>query len=130
VNLDRTPAEISRAIAEETRALNHRTLKPDAFDNAPAVANTADGIATAIQLLPQALQQLEAGLQALADDNQIRLADRHPAEVTQEATRKAVFDALWNLQEARQALGRVEEHMRSARRVLGNLGGPWPDDED
>ncbi|MFD7995476.1 hypothetical protein [Streptomyces mexicanus] len=133
MDLNRTPAQISRAMAEEARALNHRTLKADAFDNAPSVADTADGIAAVIQRLPQAIQQLEAGLQALADDNQIRLADRHPREVSAKDVHDAVFDVLWNLKEAREGLGRLNEHVRAATRRLSNMGGPWPEqdtDED
>ncbi|MFB7738307.1 hypothetical protein ACFC08_28745 [Streptomyces sp. NPDC056112] len=128
MDLDRTPAQISSAMAEEARALNHRTLKPDAFPNPSNVADTAVGIATVVQRLPQALQQLEAGLQALYDDKRIRLADRHPREVSASDIHHAVCDALFGLEEARRALAGVEGHLRSATSVLGNLGAPWEDE--
>lgn len=129
MDLNRPPSEIANAAAEEMRALNHRTLKPDSFENAPDLARSADGIAAVIQRLPQALQQLEVGLQALHDESQIRLADRHPSEVSAADISRAVFDALFDLREAREALGRVEEHIQSSTRVLRNLGAPWPDEE-
>lgn len=130
MDLNRTPAEISRSMAEEARALNHRTLKADALENAPDVSTIADNIAAVIQRLPQALQQLEASLQAIHDDGRIRLADRPPHEVTDEITDEAVFTALAGLREARYALAGVEERLRSATRVLSNLGGPWPTSEE
>ncbi|MFF7527332.1 hypothetical protein [Streptomyces pseudovenezuelae] len=117
-------------MAEEARALNHRTLKPDAFPYPADVSDTAVGVAAVVQRLPQALQQLEDGLKALDEADQIRLADRHPSEVSQADLVNAVSTALSGLSEARQALGRVEEHLRTATGVLGSLGAPWNDDED
>ena len=130
MDLDKTPSQLASDAADAIRALNHRTLKPDAFPQPADVSDTAVGIATVVQRLPQALQQLEAGLRRLDEDNRIRLADRHPSEVSQKDIHDAVFSALWNLQEARQALGAVEEHLREATGVLGSLGAPWPEDED
>jgi hypothetical protein len=131
MDLDRTPSQIASSMAEEARALNHRTLNPKAFGNPADVSDTAVGITAVIQRLPQALQQLEAGLRALDDGNRIRLADRHPSEVSQLDIMRAVMDALAGLEGAREALGTVEEHLRDANRVLGNLGAPWSDgDED
>lgn len=130
MDLNRKPSEIAGAAAEEIRALNHRTLKTDAFPNPADVSDTAKGIAAVVQRLPQSLAQLEAGLQALSDDQRIRLADRHPSEVSQKDIHDAVFTALFGLQEARQALAEVEAHLRKATGALGSLGAPWSDVED
>ncbi|MFK0288326.1 hypothetical protein ACIQVL_48820 [Streptomyces sp. NPDC090499] len=127
MDLDRTPSQIANAAAEEIRALNHRTLKTDAFPFPADVSDTTTAVTSLVQRLPQTLKQLEAGLQALHDDNRIRLADRHPSEVSQADIVRAVSDALFGLREARQELGRVEEHLRSAAGVLGSLGAPWED---
>ncbi|MFF9003619.1 hypothetical protein ACF1GW_38640 [Streptomyces achromogenes] len=130
MDLNRTPAEISRAMAEEARALNHRTIDGKVFETPIDIAYTAEGIMAVVQRLPQALQQLEAGLEILRDSNRIRLADRHPSEVTNEALARAVATVLVGLQDARAALGTVEEHLQDANRVLSNLGAPWPDNGD
>lgn len=129
MDLTRKPSQIASAMGDEARALNHRTLKTDAFPYPADVSDTATGIAATVQRLPQALQQLEAGLKALDHDNRIRLADRDPREVSQADISAAVSTALFGLQEARQALSSVEEHLRTATGVLGSLGAPW-DDED
>lgn len=130
MNLDRTPAQLASDAAEAIRALNHRTLKTDAFPNPADVSDTANGISAVIQRLPQALQQLEAGMRALDENDRIRLADRHPSEVSQFDIARAVSTVLVGLEEARQALGRVEDHLRDATGVLGNLGAPWPEADD
>lgn len=130
MDLNRKPSEIANAAAEEIRALNHRTLKTDAFPYPSDVSDTATALASLVQRLPQGLQQLEAGLQALDNDNRIRLADRDPREVSQNDIVHAVSTALFGLREAREALGRVEAHLRSATGVLGNLGAPWGDEDD
>lgn len=129
MDLNRTPSQLASDAAESIRALNHRTLKPDAFPNPADVSDTAVGIAAVVQRLPQALQQLEAGLQSLHDDQRIRLADRHPDLVTDAVLEEAVAAALLGLQDARAALGVVEERLRSATRVLGSLGAPWSDSD-
>lgn len=128
MDLDRTPSTIANAAAEEIRALNHRTLKADAFPFPADVSDTAKGIAAVVQRLPQTLQQIEAGLKALDDEDRIRLADRHPSEVSQADIVQAVSTALFGLSEARQALGAVEAHLRTATNVLGSLGAPWGDE--
>jgi len=132
MDLDRTPSQISSAAAEEIRALNHRTLDAKVFENPSDVAYTADGIAAVIQRLPQTLRQLQAGLETLHANQRIRLADRPPHQVTQDDVDRAVFTALCGLHDAEHALGAVEQGLRDAQRVLGNLGAPWPegDDED
>ncbi|MFR9794269.1 hypothetical protein ACL07V_37545 [Streptomyces sp. MB22_4] len=129
MDLDRTPSEISFAMAEEARALNHRTLNPKVFEAPSDIAYTADGITALIQRLPQALQQLQAGLETLHADERIRLADRPPHQVTQNDIDRAVFNALCALHDAEHTLATVEERLRSAGRVLGNLGAPWPEDD-
>ncbi|MFE2078017.1 hypothetical protein [Streptomyces misionensis] len=130
MDLNRTPSQISNAAAEEIRALNHRTLDAKVFETPADVAYTADGIAALIQRLPQALQQLEAGLRALDENNGIRLADRHPSEVSQQDIAHAVADALLGLEAARSSISTAEGHLRDATSVLGNLGAPWPEDGD
>jgi hypothetical protein len=130
VDLNRTPPQIASAMAEEARALNDRTLTADAFPYPADVSDTAAAIAAVVQRLPQALQQLEAGLKTLDEEDRIRLADRHPSEVSQADIAHAVSTALFGLLEARQGLGMVEEHLRTATGVLGNLGAPWDDTED
>lgn len=130
MDLDRTPSQIASAASEEIRQLSHATIKPDAFPDPSSIASTADGIAAIVQRLPQTLRQLQTGLETLHANQQIRLADRPPHQVTQNDIDRAVFTALCGLHDAEHALGAVEEGLRSAGRVLGNLGAPWPEDDD
>ncbi|MFD9004428.1 hypothetical protein ACFV0T_26305 [Streptomyces sp. NPDC059582] len=94
------------------------------------MSDVASAVATIVQRLPQTLQQLEAGLQALSDDQRIRLADRHPSEVSAQDIFDAVHTAAYGLRNAREALGRVEDHLRSATGVLGTLGAPWEEADE
>jgi len=130
MDLNRTPAEIASSAAEEIRALNHRTIKSDAYLTPPDLAYTAGHITALVQRLSQALQQMEAGIRTLDEGNKIRLADRHPTEVSQNDIAAAVSTVAFGLSEARRAIGSAEPYLREAMQVLNSLGGPWPEDDD
>jgi hypothetical protein len=126
VDLDRTPSQIANNAAEEIRALNHRTLNPKAYENAPAVAEVVSALATLIERMPQALQQAEAGLEALYDRNEIRLA---AADNSPKALAEAVSAVTVSLEYARNDLDSVLRELKAAAGPLSNMGGPWPADE-
>ncbi|MFD8899827.1 hypothetical protein [Streptomyces ardesiacus] len=127
MDLDRTPSEIAASAAEEIRALNHRTIKSDSYLTPPDLAYTAGHITSLVQRLSQTLQQMEAGIRALDEGNKIRLADRHPSEVSENDIAHAVSAVVFGLSTAREAIGRAEPYLREANQVLNGLGGPWPE---
>jgi hypothetical protein len=130
MDLNRTPAEIATAAAEELRALNHRTLDPKAFPQPGDVSDTADALARIVQYLPQALRQLDAGLEALHDEQRIRLDDVPANEVSAQEIQSRVFKVVSALREARVGLSQVDDEMRRAKGPLSHMGAPWGDDED
>lgn len=130
MNLDRTPAAISFAAAEEIRALNHRTLDTKAFTQPGHVSDTAIALGSLIERLPQALEQLEAGLVQLQLANAIRLDTRPVAATSQQDVADEVFTVVSGLSEARRLLRAAHEAMREATGSLSHMGGLWPGDAD
>ncbi|CAL9667703.1 hypothetical protein SUDANB145_07246 (plasmid) [Streptomyces sp. enrichment culture] len=129
MDLNRRPSEIASNAAEEIRALNHRTLKAGSYETAPEIAYALGHLLTLIERLPQALQQMENGLTTLDDEQKIRLADRHPSEVSQADLTHAVSTVRFGLKEGREMLTRVQELLRESNQVASSLGGPWPEDD-
>lgn len=129
MDLNRTPAQIADAAAEELRALNHRTLDAKAFEQPGDVSETVDALARVVQYLPQALRQAEAGLEMLRDGQRIRLDDKPPAEVSQQDIHERVAGVVLALREARVRLSGVDDQMRAAKGPLSHMGAPWGDAE-
>lgn len=123
MDLNRTPARIADAAAEEIRALNHRTLDPKAsLPTPPDVAGVAEGINALLQRLPQALEQAGRALEGMADRNEIRMDNgADPARAAAEAGA-----ALLEVRDHLQAAGSA---MQDAVNQLARMGGHWPDDE-
>lgn len=124
MDLDRTPAQIASAAADELQALNHRTAGPGAFHGddgfrgvTPArLAGTVQGLLVLTQRLPQSLQQLRRGLQALEEEQQIRMADgQDPGDAVSTALR-----ALLNAEEAFKA---AEHALQAAGTPMAAMGG-------
>jgi hypothetical protein len=131
MDLDRTPARIASAAAEEIRALNHRTLPVGAFHDAdgfrgvaPArLSGTVQGLLTLTQRLPQSLQQIRRGLQQLEEEQQIRMTNgQEPGDAVSTALR-----ALLNAEEAFKA---AEHALQTAGTPMAAMGGYLDDTED
>lgn len=127
MDLDRTPREIARTLADEARALNHRTIDPTAFyghDEDGAFINSAPGeaAATAEQLLvltgrlPQALEQLSQAVQHLEEQQAIRMADGSVVEESMSRVLRGLLDA-------RQAIQVANVHLREISGPLAAMGG-------
>jgi uncharacterized protein YicC (UPF0701 family) len=130
MDLNRTPAEIASAAAEEVRALNHRTLDPKAFTQPGDVSDVADAVATLVQRLPQTLQQLEAGLEALYDRDAIRLDDIREGYASQKDISNRVSAVRSALRQAREDLSQVHATLQRATSPLSHMGGQWEDEDD
>lgn len=123
MDLDRSPATIAHQLAEEARALNHRTLDPAVYGQPGDVSETVYALRTVVERLPQALQQAAAGLRRLDGAGGIRMDDGTEA-VT------AVATAVAALQEATAALWPVQEAMGRAAGPLSHMGGHFTADEE
>ncbi|MEW2402175.1 hypothetical protein [Streptomyces sp. NPDC046862] len=130
MDLNRTPAQIANAAADEIRTLNHRTIDRKAFEQPGDVAATVEALTRLVQGLPQSLQQLEAGLNKLHDDQRIRLDDLPPEAVSQQEMRRRVVTVTSALQEARVTLSRLDHQLKWAVAPLSHMGGLWEGDED
>jgi len=130
VDLNRTPAQIATAAAEELRAFNHRTLEAKAFEQPGDVSDAADALARIVQYLPQALRQVGAGLERLHEDQRIRLDDKLPAETSQQDIFDRVTAAVLALRAAREELSQVDDRLREARGPLSHMGAPWEDGDE
>lgn len=128
MDLTRTPAEIASAAAEETRALNHRTLDPKAFTQPGDVSDVANAVATLVQRLPQTLQQLEAGLEALYDHDAIRLDDIREGYASQKDISDRVSAVRSALRDAREDLSQAYATLQRATGPLSHMGGRWEDE--
>lgn len=125
MDLNRTPAKIADAAAEEIRALNHRTLDPGAYEQPPEVSGAVSALMTLVQRLPQAVRQAQSGLMTLDDQNMIRLdyGDGSRTELV-----NAVSTAVFGLTEACGLLERAAQELKAAAGPLSHMGGPWPAD--
>ncbi|MFB8182582.1 hypothetical protein ACFC8N_42665 [Streptomyces sp. NPDC055966] len=124
MDLNRTPAQIADAAAEEVRALCHVTHPFKADWTQPAqISDTAHNVALIVDRLPQALKQLGAGLRMLEEKGAVRTDDGTDVA-------KRVGAALRALLNAQQALTVIQGALREATGSLSHLGGYLPDGED
>ncbi|MFI0822229.1 hypothetical protein ACH4TX_41665 [Streptomyces sp. NPDC021098] len=123
MDLNRTPAAIAHQLAEETRALNHRTLDPTVFEQPGDVSEVVCALRTVLERLPQALNQTSAGLRRLAETDGIRMDDGTDPAV-------AVAAALVALREATGALWSAQEVLGGAAAPLSHMGGHFSDADD
>jgi hypothetical protein len=123
VDLNRTPARIADAAAEEIRALNHRTINEDAFDEPAHVYSAIVNLDGLLQGLPQALEQIQHALNGMEKRGEVRMDNGSDPAVS--------------VTEACQALGRVRSHIAAAESVMqqavnmtARMGGHFTDGED
>lgn len=123
MDLSRDPSVIASAAAEEVRALNHRTLSPDAFRQPADAGDTAHHLATLIERLQQSLVQLCHGVEALEEKQAIRMDDG--SDVGEQ-----VSDALRSLSYASQDLIATHNSLKKAAGVMSHMGGHFADEEE
>jgi hypothetical protein len=118
MNLNREPAAIARAAAEEIRTLNHRTLGQHAFDEPSAIYSTVNELKQAVWGMPQAIEQTWRELKAMRDEGAIRMDNGTEADEGAEEARQ-------ELNEARQLLAQAGAALDRATSVLSHMGGQW-----
>lgn len=123
MDLDRRPAAIAHQLAEEARALNHRTLDPAVYGQPGDVSEVVYALRTVVERLPQALQQAAAGLRRLDGAGGIRMDDGTNPGVAAERVLSA-------LQDATGALWTVQEALVEASGSLSYMGGHLVADEE
>lgn len=123
MDLNRSPQTIGFAVAEEVRALNHRSLDPKAFAQPGDVSDTALALNALVERLPQSLAQLATALRGMEERREIRMDDgTDPGERVSEVLR-----ALLNAQEG---LAVVRGALSAATGPLSHMGGHFTDDDE
>jgi hypothetical protein len=118
MNLNREPATIAQAAAEEIRALNHRSLDAGAFEQPADVYRTVEALAALAHGLPQAIEQTWKQLRAMEQDGAIRMDNGTDVSAEMEKIRLA-------LSEARRLLATGGGFLRDASAALSHMGGQW-----
>ncbi|WP_406122848.1 hypothetical protein OHQ89_12120 [Streptomyces canus] len=118
MNLNREPAAIAKAAAEEVRALNHRTLDVDAFEQPGDVYRTISALAQLVQGLPQAIEQTWKQLRAMEQAGSIRMDDLSDIDASMEEARLA-------LSEARRLIATGGGYLNQAAKPMSHMGGQW-----
>jgi hypothetical protein len=118
MNLNREPAAIAQAAAEEIRTLNHRTLGRHAFEEPSAIYSTVNELKQAVWGMPQAIEQIWGELKAMRDQSVIRMDNGTDAA-------RGVEEARQELNEARQLLAQAGAALDRATSVLSRMGGQW-----
>lgn len=123
MNLDRDPADIAAAAAEELRALNHKTSTTKEL-SAPEISRTVQNLITLLERLPQGLSQLSARLVAEQRNGRVRMEDdSNPA--------RPVVEVDTHLTDAEADIDDVLVHLRKAGALLFAMGAPYdPTDDD
>lgn len=112
MDLNRTPAQMSDAVAEEVRALAHRTQSSGEDWQYPGDAySVAGSLATAAMRLPQVLNQVQVLVERLAAEGRLR-SDRGTLE-------SDLAETLGGLGEARAAANRLYEALDRVHQGLG-----------
>lgn len=118
MNLNREPAAIARAAAEEIRTLNHRTLGRRSFEEPSEIYSTVNEIKQAVWGMPQAVEQIWGELKTMRDSEVIRMDN--DSDVAEE-----VEQARQQLNEARQLLAKAGVALDQATQTLSHMGGQW-----
>jgi uncharacterized protein YoxC len=118
MDLNREPATIARSLAEETRALNHRTINGSAFEEPSQIYRTINEVKQAVWGMPQAIEQIWGELRTMRDADTIRMDNG--SDVTEEAEK-----ARQELNEARRLLAKAGVALDRATSVLSHMGGQW-----
>lgn len=118
MNLNREPATIARGAAEEVRALNHRTIGGNAFEEPSDIYRTVSEVKQTVWGMPQAIEQIWGELKTMKDAGGIRMDNG--TDVTEEAER-----ARQELNEARRLLAQAASALDRATGTLAHMGGQW-----
>lgn len=118
MNLNREPAVIAQAAAEEIRALNHRSLDAGVFEQPADIYRTIDALTALAHGLPQAIEQTWKQLRAMEQDGAIRMDDGTDVNAEMNRARLA-------LSEARRLLATGGGYLREAAQPLSHMGGQW-----
>lgn len=118
MNLNREPAAIANAAAEEIRALNHRTLDAKAFEQPADIYRTVDALTQLVRYLPQAIEQTWKQLRAMEQQGAIRMDNLSDVDVALEEARLA-------LSEARRLVATGGGFLNDAAQTLSRMGGQW-----
>ncbi|MGW0577749.1 hypothetical protein ACWD25_17645 [Streptomyces sp. NPDC002920] len=118
MNLNREPATIARSAAEEIRALNHRTIGGNAFEEPSGIYSTVGEIKQAVWGMPQAIEQIWGELRAMRDADSIRMDNGTTVAEEAETARQ-------HLNEARQLLAQAGKALDRATGILSHMGGQW-----
>jgi diketogulonate reductase-like aldo/keto reductase len=116
MNLNREPAAIANAAAEEIRALNHRTLDAKAFEQPADVYRTIDALTQFVRYMPQAIEQTWKQLRAMEQQGAIRMDNLSDVDVAMEEARLA-------LSEARRLVATGGGFLNDAAQTLSRMGG-------
>lgn len=118
MNLNRKPAAIAQAAAEEIRALNHRTLAPTAFEEPADVYRAVDSLRQLLQYMPQAIEQTWKHLRAMEQDEAIRMDNGADLSTAMEEARQ-------ELSKTRQSIASAADTLSRAAQPLSRMGGQW-----
>ncbi|MGV9888408.1 hypothetical protein [Streptomyces sp. NPDC003395] len=118
MNLNRQPSAIAGAAAEEIRALNHRTMDANAFEQPSDVYRTIGLLLALMQGVPQAIEQTWADLRAMEEADAIRMDDGTDV-------RERMQEAQAALNEARRLIAASSNFLADATRTLSHMGGQW-----
>lgn len=124
MDLSRSPAEIANAAAEEVRALNHRTLRADAYSEPADISATMTTVQSVLNMLPQALRQTSGRLMAMeADERGIRIDSGADSA-------QAIGSVVRSLGLAQEHLSAAVDALARANGPLSSMGRPWPEAGD
>lgn len=118
MNLNRKPAAIAQAAAEEIRALNHRTLDEVAFEEPADVYRAIDSLRQLLQYMPQAIEQTWKHLRNMEQDEAIRMDNGADLSAAMEEARQ-------ELNTARQSVASAANSLSRAAQPLSHMGGQW-----
>lgn len=118
MNLNREPAAIAKAAAEEIRALNHSTISAKAFEEPSDIYRTVGELKQTVWGMPQAIEQTWKALKAMREDSVIRMDNDSSVNDETEKARQ-------QLNEARQLLAQAGTALDQATQTLSHMGGQW-----
>ncbi|MGW5003083.1 hypothetical protein ACWEP8_36130 [Streptomyces hydrogenans] len=108
MDLDRSPADLARAAADEVRALNQRTLTPRAAFTYPSeIQDTVTGLAAVLLGLPQSLDQIHQGIDAVNGQQRLYAYNNANVDDLLDESKTDLLDAIEHIREASLALQHV-----------------------
>lgn len=117
MDLDRTPAGLADAAAQELRALTHITVELDAYAGPGQVSETVRALAQLAESLPQVLDQLIVALSMQVNEGRVGTDDGTDPD-------QRVLRAVELLGEARDRAAVLASGLGAAAEPLAHLGTP------